>query len=124
MHLFAAAVGAPSVQDSQMQSRLIAQVVDLLRASLGERFEEQSINAARFAVHLRYFLVRARTGVQLQDGTASIIAQSLSASHPEAFRLALRISELLEMRLDTVVTPDETAYLTMHVARLAGDKPA
>lgn len=124
MHLFAAAVGAPSVQESQMQSRLIAQVVELLRASLGERFEEHSINAARFAVHLRYFLVRARTGVQLQDGTASIIAQTLRVSHPRARRLALRISELLEMRLDTAVTADETAYLTMHIARLAGERPA
>ena len=107
-----------------MQSRLIAQVVELLRASLGEGFEEHSINAARFAVHLRYFLVRARTGVQLQDGTASIIAQTLRISHPQAHRLALRISELLEMRLNTSVTPDETAYLTMHIARLAGERPA
>ena len=122
MHLFAAAVGAPSVQQSRRQSRLIAQVMDLLRAALGPELQEHSIDAARFAVHLRYFLVRARTGVQLHDGTASVIAQTLRTSHPQAHRLAMRISELLEMRLGTAVTPDETAYLTLHIARLTGDK--
>lgn len=120
MHLFTAAVGAPSVQEAHRQSRLIAQIVELLKAALGESFDEHSINAARFAVHLRYFLVRARTGLQLQDGTASIIADTLRTSHPRAHRLALRISDLLEMRLDTRVSEDETAYLTMHVARLIG----
>ncbi|RRD25148.1 PRD domain-containing protein [Actinomyces bowdenii] len=120
LHLFAAAVGAPSVQESQRQSRLISQVMDLLRAALGDSLEEHSINAARFAVHLRYFLVRARTGLQIQDGTASIIADTLRTSHPRAHRLALRISDLLEMRLGITVSADETAYLTMHVARLVG----
>ncbi|BDA65637.1 PRD domain-containing protein [Actinomyces capricornis] len=120
MHLFTAAVGAPSVQQAHLQSRLIAQIIELLKAALGESFDEHSINAARFAVHLRYFLVRARTGVQLQDGTASIIADTLRTTHPLAHRLALRVSDLLEMRLGIGVSEDETAYLTMHVARLIG----
>lgn len=120
LHLFTAAVGAPSTQEASAQSRLIGQVMGLLKAALGEGFDEHSINAARFAVHLRYFLVRARTGVQIQDGTASIVAESLRQTQPRAHRLALHIAELLEMRLGMRVLADETAYLTMHVARLLG----
>ena len=118
MHLFTAATGAPSMKEAQKQSRLIAQIMELLKAALGGSFDEDSIDAARFAVHLRYFLVRTRHGAQLHDGTASIIADTLRTSHPQAHRLALRISELLEMRLGATVSDDETAYLTMHVARL------
>ena len=123
LHLFTAAVGAPSTQEASRQSRLIAQVMDLLKGAFGEAFDEHSIGTARFAVHLRYLLVRSRTGEQIADGTASAIADVLRATHPEAHRVALRIKELLELRLGTRIEADETAYLTLHVARLQTGMP-
>lgn len=89
----------------------------LLEKTLGEAFDPDSVNAARFAVHLRYFLVRARTAVQIEDGTASLVAEALRASNPDAYRVALRIRDLLEMRLNTTVSEDEVAYLALHIAR-------
>ena len=123
LHLFTAAIGAPSAQAASEQSRLLGQVMGLLEKSLGEAFDADSVNAARFAVHLRYFLVRARTTVQIEDGTASLMAQALRTSDPDAYRVALRIRDLLEIRLGAAVTEDETAYLALHVARLASAFP-
>ena len=129
LHLFTAAVGARSAQEATRQSRLIAQVMELLSGAYGDSFDAGSVDAARFAVHLRYFLVRARTAVQIQDSTASLVTRALRAGNPGAYRVALRIRDLLELRLGTSVTADETAYLALHVARLAsasastGDPP-
>lgn len=119
LHLFTAAVGARSAQEATRQSRLIAQVMELLSGAYGDSFDAGSVDAARFAVHLRYFLVRARTAVQIQDSTASLVTRALRAGNPGAYRVALRIRDLLELRLGTSVTDDETAYLALHVARLA-----
>ncbi|WP_210581524.1 PRD domain-containing protein [Actinomyces succiniciruminis] len=118
LHLFAAAVGAPSTREATRQSKLIGQVMDVLKAAYGRDFRADSIDAARFAVHLRYFLVRARTDEQVADGTGTAIAESLRLRYPRAYRVAVRVKELLEMRLGITVQDDETAYLTMHVARL------
>ena len=118
LHLFTAAIGAPSAQAASEQSRLIGQVMGLLEKSFGEAFDADSVNAARFAVHLRYFLVRARTAVQIEDGTSSLVAEALRISDPDAYRVARRIRDLLEIRLNTIVTDDETAYLALHIARL------
>ena len=129
LHLFTVAVGARSAQEATRQSRLIAQVMELLSGAYGDSFDAGSVDAARFAVHLRYFLVRARTAVQIQDSTASLVTRALRAGNPDAYRVALRIRDLLELRLGTSVTDDETAYLALHVARLAaasastGDPP-
>lgn len=118
LHLFTAAIGAPSAQAAGEQSRLIGQVMGLLEKTYGEAFDPDSVNAARFAVHLRYFLVRARTAVQIEDGTASLVAQALRSSAPDSYRVALRIRDLMEIRLGVAVTEDETAYLALHIARL------
>ena len=118
LHLFTAAIGAPSPQAASEQTRLIGQVMGLLEKSFGEAFDADSVNAARFAVHLRYFLVRARTAVQIEDGTSSLVAEALRISDPDAYRVARRIRDLLEIRLNTIVTDDETAYLALHIARL------
>lgn len=123
LHLFTAAIGAPSAQAATEQSRLIGQVMKLLERTLGEAFDPDSVNAARFAVHLRYFLVRARTAVQIEDGTASIVTQALRVSDPDSYRVALRIRDLLEIRLAVAVTQDEIAYLALHVARLTSSLP-
>mgnify|MGYP000907947803 FL=1 len=123
LHLFTAAIGAPSAQAASEQSRLLGQVMGLLEKSLGEAFDADSVNAARFAVHLRYFLVRARTAVQIEDGTSSLVTEALRASDPDAYRVARRVRDLLEIRLNTTVTEDETAYLALHVARLASALP-
>ena len=123
LHLFTAAIGAPSAQAASEQSRLIGQVMGLLEKSFGEAFDVDSVNAARFAVHLRYFLVRARTAVQIEDGTSSLVAEALRASDPDAYRVARRIRDLLEIRLNTTVTDDETAYLALHIARLISSLP-
>ena len=123
LHLFTAAIGAPSAQAASEQSRLIGQVMGLLEKSFGEAFDADSVNAARFAVHLRYFLVRARTAVQIEDGTSSLVAEALRVSDPDAYRVARRIRDLLEIRLNTAVTDDETAYHALHVALLTSSLP-
>ena len=117
LHLFTAAVGARSTREAARQSRLIAQVIDTLQAAYGDDFDPGSIDTARCAAHLRYFLARARSGIQVADGAASIVGIALREARPHAYQIALRIKDLLELRLGTAVSDDETAYLTMHVAR-------
>lgn len=120
MHLFHAVTGSASMQETFVQSGLIRQIFDLLSGHYGSRFDRDSIDAARFATHLRYFFARAHAGVQL-DGEASGVGAALRAQNPGAYQLAERIRALLELRLDHPVSSDEVVYLTMHVARLERD---
>lgn len=117
MHLFHAVAGTPSMEEAFAQSALIRQVYELVAESLGPAFDADSIDAARFATHLRYFLVRARQGRQL-EGEVPGVGLLLRAQHPQAHQLATRIQALLELRLDHPVSEDEVTYLTLHVARL------
>lgn len=118
LHLFDAVVNSSSAERSWAQSRLIAQIFDVLTSVYGTDFDADSIDAARIAAHLRYFLVRVRTDAQVTDGTTGSLVEILRREHPRAWQAALRVRELLELRLGINVSGDETVYLTMHLARL------
>lgn len=117
MHLFHAVTGSASMEQTYAQSGLIRQIFELVGEHFGPDFDPDSIDAARFATHLRYFFARARAGSQL-DGEASGVGAVLSARNPGAHQVAQHIRALLELRLDHPVSEDEVAYLTLHVARL------
>nr|NLI50292.1 PRD domain-containing protein [Propionibacterium sp.] len=117
MHLFHAVTGSPSMEEAFAQSALIRQVFDLVAQTYGAAFDPDSIDAARFATHLRYFLVRARQGRQL-DGEVLGVGSLLRDQHPRAHQTARHLQALLELRLGQPVSEDEITYLTLHVARL------
>lgn len=54
MHLFHAVTGSASMAETFVQSALIGQIFDTLARAYGDRFDPASIDAARFAAHLRY----------------------------------------------------------------------
>lgn len=117
MHLFHAVTGSASMAETFVQSALIGQIFDTLARAYGDRFDPASIDAARFAAHLRYFFARARTGTQLDDQVGAV-GSVLQARSPGAYQLAQRLRALLEMRLDHSVSDDEVVYLALHLTRL------
>lgn len=117
MHLFHAVTGSASMAETFVQSALIGQIFDTLARAYGDRFDPASIDAARFAAHLRYFFARARTGTQLDDQVGAV-GSVLQAQSPGAYQLAQRLRALLELRLDHPVSDDEVVYLALHLTRL------
>lgn len=86
----------------------------------GRRFDTESVNAARFLTHLRYFFVRVDADAQLLENPVSFTS-TIRASFPEAYQSAERLQALLELRLGKPITPDEVVHLTLHIARLASE---
>ncbi|MFT0846369.1 PRD domain-containing protein [Actinomycetaceae bacterium L2_0104] len=101
-------------------TEIFSQIFDILSSTFGRRFETDSLNAARFITHLRYFFVRAYADKQLQDQPQRLTT-TIRDAFPEAFQAAQLVQALLELRLDVPITEDERAYLTLHIARLASE---
>lgn len=117
MHLFHTTTGSSSMAETYRQSRLIRQIFELLSEAYGDAFDADSVDAARFAAHLRYFFTRAKDGRQFSQEMGKI-GSTLRDQYPTAYQLAERIRALLELRLNHPISEDEVIYLTIHVARL------
>lgn len=100
-------------------------VIQQLLAVIGERYgvdvSHSSMTAARFITHVRYMFVRIHQHRQL-DGQESTIGRSIRESYPEAVRTAEQLATIVQLRLGDRLTPDEVAYLALHVARMTMDR--
>lgn len=96
----------------------ITQITDSIERTLGVELDPDSMSTARFVTHLRYLFSRLASGKQIAEPHPTFI-EAIANAHPEAMTAARRVGVLIEMGHDATLTPDETAYLAMHIARLA-----
>ncbi len=89
----------------------------MLEQACGRPVARDTVNAARFITHLRYFFVRAHTGRQLTEQTSGL-GSAIRAAYPEAIADANELQAVLQLRLGVPLTEDGVTYLAPHVARM------
>ncbi len=122
LHLVNAAFNTGNLAQTYQMTGVFSQIFDVIEGAYGRPLDRDSMNIARFITHLRYFFVRVHSDKQLDDRIQSF-SGAIRDAYPDAARCARRVREILELRLGQPVTEDETAYLTMHIARLTQADP-
>ncbi|HEY3337007.1 MAG TPA: PRD domain-containing protein [Propionicimonas sp.] len=120
LHFVNAVFATADLSRTFQMTEVFEQVFGVLESAYGRRFDTESVNAARFLTHLRYFFVRVDADAQLLENPISFTS-TIRTSFPEAYQSAERLQALLELRLGKPITPDEVVYLTLHIARLASE---
>lgn len=119
LHFVNAQFGAGELSRTVEMTEVFGAVLGIVRSRLGVELDEESIDVARFITHLRYLFVRQQQGAPPPD-MQGVLLEAVRSQHPDAVAAAVAIQDLLRERYDWTVTGDETLYLALHVARLAG----
>jgi beta-glucoside operon transcriptional antiterminator len=120
LHLVNAGFATGDLSFTYQMTGVFTQLFEVLEQASGRPFDRDTVNAARFITHLRYFFVRAGSGKQLDEG-ASKLRIAIRDSYPGAYSTALKLQAVLELRIGEPLTEDEVTYLTLHVARLVDE---
>ncbi len=120
LHLVNAAFNTGDLSTTYRMTGVFGQIFDIIDGAYGHPLDRNSVSAARFITHLRYFFIRTQSDTQLND-TAPAMTEAIRSGYPEAFRCAMRVHDLLELRLGQQITENETVYLAIHIARLASE---
>lgn len=118
LHLVNAGFASGDLSWTYTMTGVIQQILDVAAEGLGVELDAESISVGRFITHLRYLFVRIRKDDQLLDHMPEVV-RSVIESYPRENACARTIAHLIELRLGTALTADETAYLTLHLARLS-----
>lgn len=123
LHLVNAGFLTGDLSFTYRMTGILRQVFEVIGSFFGQPFDTDTVSAARFITHLRYFFVRLQNDRQLAEGQL-VLHKAIREAYPQAYQCALRIQAVLELRLGQPISTDEVTYLTMHVARLAADREA
>ena len=117
LHLVNAGFAVGDLSGTYRMTGLIQQILAVIGSHSGTTLDSEDISVARFITHLRYLFVRMAEHKQL-DSDDRQVATAISARYPEAGETAQIVANLIELRLDSALTPDEVSYLALHIARL------
>ncbi len=117
LHLVNAGFASGDLSYTYQMTGVLQQLIDVVENTYGVVLRPDTANIGRFITHLRYLFVRIRQHKQLVEGHSSI-ADAIMASDPKAYDCALKLSSIVELRLDASLTADEIAYLTLHISRI------
>lgn len=117
LHFVNAGFSTGDLSPTYMMTGVIQQLLAVIESTYNIKLDEHSVNVGRFITHLRYLFVRIHQHEQLSREPEAIVS-SIMSSYAKASKCARLIASLIELRLDTTLTEDEVAYLTLHVARV------
>ena len=120
LHLVNAGFSTGDLSYTYTMTAVISQLIEVIEQTFDVRLDEGSVSVGRFITHLRYLFVRIQQHQQLTD-QPSVIGTAIKESYPQAAECAERLAGILELRLGSPLTSDETSYLALHVARVAND---
>lgn len=118
LHLVNSTLDGPSSAQTMIES--MEQLFAVMDAQFGTRLDRTSAAAARFVTHMRFFFIRMSRGDGQGRGIPAIV-DLMSAERPNAWACAIKIANLLELRLGTPVVAEEVAYIALHVARVEAE---
>ncbi|HEY8718875.1 PRD domain-containing protein [Pengzhenrongella sp.] len=121
LHLVNAGFATGDLSYTYTMTGAIQQMVTVIQQTFSLDLDAGSVSVGRFITHLRYLFVRIHQHKQL-DQKLSPIGAVIRETYPHEVECALRLADLLELRLGSTLTDDEVSYLALHVARVAADQ--
>ncbi|MBA9086952.1 transcriptional antiterminator [Fontibacillus solani] len=105
------------VSEVREHTQLIADLIALIEQELKFTILRSSLDYSRLLTHLRFAIERIRRGEEATE--KSKLDALLKQEYPVLYKLAGKLTQVMEERLQKVIYPAEVSYLTMHLHRIA-----
>ncbi len=89
-------------------------ISEFIENSLKIQLDRESLDYARFIVHLRFAIERIIKNSPIKNDLLSTIKRKYKAS----YKLAEKIAKIIEANLQLAVVPDEIGYIAIHLEKL------
>ncbi|CAM4524227.1 MULTISPECIES: PRD domain-containing protein [Paenibacillus] len=117
LHFVNGQIESKAVQEVIELTEIINRVVKLVKYHFQVDFDDESIAFNRFVTHLRYYLMRQKSG-EVLDFEPSSLTQIISEKFPEEKQCADKIAQHIQDQMGLQTSDIEKMYLTMHIGNL------
>ncbi|CAG9001677.1 MAG: Cryptic beta-glucoside bgl operon antiterminator [Candidatus Celerinatantimonas neptuna] len=101
-------------------TKVIQEIMSLIKYQLNLDFNDESINYQRLITHLKFFVQRM-VSEQESDILDAPLGDAIQAHYPVPYECALKIAQYINQRYHYRVNRDELMFLTIHIGRIYDD---
>ncbi|HEL1660643.1 TPA: PRD domain-containing protein [Streptococcus suis] len=117
LHLINAQKNGAFGKENQTISKIVTQILDIVRLHFGSVTYEEDTSYHRFVTHVQYFAQRVANGV-VEGVNDAFLYEQVKANYPDAFACTEKIRQHISQVYDFQMSKDEQVYLTIHIQRL------
>lgn len=117
LHFANAHLENKSMEETLLLTKIINNVMDIIRYYYKIEIEETSSEYIRFIAHLKYFVKRQLKNEQLNSDTALLSIMEIKCA--DDYKCAQKIGKFLTQTYQWKISNDELLYLTLHLNRIA-----
>lgn len=116
LHIINAEIDNSNIHNSMESIRLIDQILQIIRYQSHLDVDDENINFQRLVTHVKFFIRRVLQNKNSDSGNA--LFEVVKQNYPQAYKIATKVKEFVENKLDCVIRDDEITYLTIHIQRI------
>jgi beta-glucoside operon transcriptional antiterminator len=114
------AIGTDKIEQS---TKIIEQILDIVRAYFNTEINEGSLTYYRFINHLRYFSQRIVSYSTFKnDKSDENLLQMMKTTYSDSYLCAINIKGFVKGRFDVDIGSEELLYLVIHIQRAMFNK--
>lgn len=103
-----------NVSDIANQTKMIQDILNLVKYSYGIVLDEKSLSYERFVTHLRFFFKRLKNRKENEEKKEEFLLKQVKEKYKKAYECMLKIEKYLNEKL----TEEEQLYLILHIQRI------
>lgn len=99
-------------------TKVMQEILNIVKYSLGINFDEESVYFYRFVTHIKFFSQRFITGRTFDDENDDNLLDIIKVKYQDSYKCVNKISEFIYKKYDYIISNEEKLYLTIHIARI------
>lgn len=118
LHIVNAELDMSKVSQVSEMTKIIQNILNVIKYHYKMDLDEYSLNYERFITHLKFFVHRLYSGVELEEDKDAGFLFMLKERYKEEYLCALKIRDYIIKEFGRDLKEDEMIYLTIHIRRI------
>lgn len=99
-------------------TKVMQEILNIVKYHLGITFDEESVYFYRFATHIKFFAQRLINGKTFEDENDDNLLDIIKVKYQDSYKCVSKISEFIYKKYEYIISNEEKLYLTIHIARI------
>lgn len=118
LHIVNAELDMSQVSQISEMTKIIQKIMTIIKYHFNVDLDEYSLNYERFLTHLKFFVQRLYSGVELESDKDTGFLFMLKERYQNEYECALKIRSYILKEFGRDLKEDEMIYLTIHIRRI------